>query len=92
MRICCEGNRLLKVSDRLSFLYAWLSYTAVWEDISAYDNRFDLFQQIRAHASADALIIGPSRARSSFHQISSRISLKLRGVRAGGGIPRASVE
>ena len=45
-----------------------------------------------APSIADHLIISRSRAQSSRHHTSSRISWKLCGVRGGAGIPRASAE
>ncbi len=66
----------------MAFGEAWWSTIAVVPASSAS----------RAPSIADHRIISRSRAASSRHQTSSRISRKVLGVRGGAGMPRASAE
>ena len=61
---------------------SWWSMMAVQPDSSASS----------APSLADHSMMSRSSARSSRHQISSKMSVKPVGVRGGAGIPRASAE
>jgi hypothetical protein len=55
---CGRGeSRKLQVrvaTTRLPRTRVWASYTAAWEDISRYDDKFDLQHRVRVHGRVDA--------------------------------------